>query len=117
MKNTKSRFRSELDGSLGAFWQKEAEKELARVKADLDSGRITIDEDGVARNCIGRVLMADMLEKVLMVTDRASEAATTAAREADQSSPSAGAAGGSTGFTYTPASKSALATVSVRTGS
>ena len=83
MKSTKSRFRSELDGSLGAFWQKEAEKELARVKADLDSGRITIDEAGVARNCIGRVLMADMLEKLLMVTDRADEAATTAAREAE----------------------------------
>ena len=83
MKNTKSRFRSELDGSLGAFWQKEAEKELARVKADLGSGRITIDEAGVARNCIGRVLMADMLEKLLMVTDRADEAATTVAREAE----------------------------------
>ena len=78
-----TRFQRELNGSLGPFWQKEAEKELARVKADLENGKITIDEGGVARNCIGRVLMADMLEKVLMVTDRANAAATAAAREAE----------------------------------
>ena len=64
-----TRFQRELNGSLGPFWQKEAEKELARVKADLDSGRITIDEAGVARNCIGRVLMADMLEKLSEVLE------------------------------------------------
>ena len=78
-----TRFQKELNGSLGPFWQKEAEKELTRVKADLENGKITIDENGIARNCIGRVLMADMLEKVLMVTDRADAAATAAAREAE----------------------------------
>lgn len=78
-----TRFQKELNGSLGPFWQKEAEKELARIKADLDNGRITIDAYGIARNCIGRVLMADMLEKLLMVTDQVNATATTEAREAE----------------------------------
>ena len=78
-----TRFMKELNGSLGAYWKAEAEKELARVKADLDAGRITIDEIGIARNCIGRVLMADLLEKLALVTDKADVAATNAAREAE----------------------------------
>ena len=79
----KTRFQRELRGDLGAFWQRQAEAELERVKADLDSGEITIDETGVARNCIGRVLMDDLLEKLLLVTDKADSAATRAAREAE----------------------------------
>ena len=71
-----TRFQQELSGKLGAFWQKHAEEQLAQVKADLDSGEITIDEAGVARNCIGRVLMDDLLEMVEMVTDKANRAAT-----------------------------------------
>lgn len=78
-----TRFMKELNGSLGAYWKAEAEKELARVKADLDAGRIIIDENGIARNCIGRVLMADLLEKLALVTDKADVAATNAAREAE----------------------------------
>ncbi len=78
-----TRFEQELSGSLGEFWRKEAEKELAKVKADLESGRITIDEFGIARNCIGRVLMSDMLEKLLLVTDRVNAEATKEAREAE----------------------------------
>lgn len=78
-----TRFQQKLSGKLGAFWQKHAEEQLARVKADLDSGEITIDEAGVARNCIGRVLMDDLLEMVEMVTDKADRAATQAAREAE----------------------------------
>lgn len=73
-----TRFQKELSGELGAYWEKEAQKELERVKADLQAGKITI-ENGVARNCIGRVLMSDMLEKLAMVTDKASVEATTAA--------------------------------------
>ena len=80
-----TRFQQELNGSLGPFWKQEAEKELAKVKADLENGRITIDENGIARNCIGRVLMADMLEKLLLVTEKADKAATIAAREAEAS--------------------------------
>lgn len=78
-----TRFERELNGSLGAYWKAEAEKELARVKADLEVGKISIDENGIARNCIGRILMADMLEKLALVTDEVDTAATTAAREAE----------------------------------
>lgn len=76
-----TRFEKELSGALGAYWKKEALKELERIKADFLTGKITIDESGVARNCIGRVLMSDMLEKLAMVTDRVSVEATTRARE------------------------------------
>lgn len=79
-----TRFQKELSGELGAYWEKEAQKELERVKADLQAGKITI-ENGVARNCIGRVLMSDMLEKLAMVTDKASVEATTAARDKEVS--------------------------------
>ncbi len=78
-----TRFQRELSGELGAFWQQHAKDELAKVKADLDSGEITIDEAGIARNCIGRALMDDLLEKLLLVTDKADSAATRAAREAE----------------------------------
>ena len=79
-----TRFQRELSGELGAYWQRQAEAELAKVKADLDSGAITIDEAGVARNCIGRALMDDLLEKLVLVTDKADSAATRAAEvEAD----------------------------------
>ena len=76
-----TRFQRELNGELGAYWKREAEKELERVKTDLQAGKITIDENGVARNCIGRVLMSDMLEKLAMVTDKVSMEATTVARD------------------------------------
>ena len=62
-----TRFQMELSGMLGEFWKKQAEHELQKVKSDLDSCRIAIDGDGVARNCIGRVLADDMLEKVELV--------------------------------------------------
>lgn len=78
-----TRFMQEISGELGEFWKHSAEKELAKVQADLDSGAITIDQYGVARNCIGRVLMDDLLEKVLMLTDKADKAATRAARAAE----------------------------------
>ena len=78
-----TRFMKELNGDLGAFWKAEAEKELARIKADLEAGKITIDENVVARNCIGRALMDDMLEKLALVTDKADRSATEAARAAE----------------------------------
>lgn len=80
-----TRFQRELNGELGAYWKREAEKELERVKTDLQAGKITIDENGVARNCIGRVLMSDMLEKLAMVTDKVSMEATTVARDKEVS--------------------------------
>lgn len=78
-----TRFMKELNGDLGAYWKAEAEKELARIKADLEAGQITIDENGIARNCIGRALMDDMLEKLALVTDKADRSATEAARAAE----------------------------------
>lgn len=78
-----TRFQRELSGELGAFWQRQAEAELAKVKTELENGEITIDETGVARNCIGRILMDDLLEKLLLVTDEADGTATRAARAAE----------------------------------
>ena len=76
-----TRFEKELSGALGAYWKKEAEKELERVSQDIKDGNITIDENGVARNCKGRALQSDMLEKVLMVSDTVNVEATRAARD------------------------------------
>lgn len=78
-----TRFEKELSGQLGAYWKASAEKELAAVKADLEAGKITIDEQGIARNCIGRVLMNDMLEKLTMVSGKVSVENTQAARDAE----------------------------------
>ncbi|HEL0590425.1 TPA: hypothetical protein TUT18_002018 [Streptococcus equi subsp. zooepidemicus] len=76
-----TRFERELSGALGAYWKKSAEKELEEIRKDLEAGKITIDENGVARNCIGRVLMSDMLEKLTYVTDEVDTEATKAARD------------------------------------
>ena len=65
-----TRFEKELSGALGAYWKKEADKELAKVKEDLENGNITIDEQGIARNCIGRVLQNDMMEKVAITSPK-----------------------------------------------
>lgn len=79
-----TRFKMELSGKLGEFWKKQAEQELQKVKSDLDSCRITVDGDGVARNCIGHALMDDMLEKVEMVApDCVNVSATRAAYAAE----------------------------------
>ncbi|HEL1285424.1 TPA: hypothetical protein TVQ88_001137 [Streptococcus equi subsp. zooepidemicus] len=76
-----TRFERELSGALGAYWKNSAEKELEEIRKDLAEGKITIDENGVARNCIGRVLMSDMLEKLTYVTDEVDEEATKGARD------------------------------------
>ena len=76
-----TRFERELSGALGAYWKTSAEKELEKIREELEQGLITIDENGVARNRIGRVLMSDMLEKLTRVTDAVDAEATTKARE------------------------------------
>lgn len=76
-----TRFQADLQGFNGEYWQKDAEKELQKVKADLEAGRITIDNLGIAYNSIGRALMEDMAEKVAMITDRIDLLATQTARE------------------------------------
>ena len=45
-----TRFERELSGALGAYWKNSAEKELEEIRKDLAEGKITIDENGVARN-------------------------------------------------------------------
>lgn len=64
----KSRFELELSGERGDFWKKDAEKRLEEVKKDIATGDITIDEDGVARNCLGRVVMSDMADIIELVS-------------------------------------------------
>ena len=76
-----TRFERELSGALGAYWKTSAEKELTRIRQELEQGRITIDKNGVARNQIGRVLMNDLLEKLTYITDAVDAEATAAARE------------------------------------
>ena len=76
-----TRFEKELSGALGAYWKQSAEKELEKVREELEQGLITIDGSGVARNRIGRVLMSDMLEKLTHITDTVDAEATTKARE------------------------------------
>ena len=75
-----TRFERELSGALGAYWKESAEKELEKIRKELEQGLITIDENGVARNRIGRVLMSDMLEKLTYITDEVDAEATAAAR-------------------------------------
>lgn len=76
-----TRFEREISGSMGEFWKKNAQKELDQIRSELERGEITIDENGIARNCIGRVLMSDLLEKLTYITDKVSVEATTKARE------------------------------------
>lgn len=76
-----TRFEREIGGFLGEFWKREAEKELEIIKNDLLTGQIVIDKDGVGYNCIGRVLMADMAEKVAYVDSRLNKEATANARD------------------------------------
>ena len=78
-----TRFQRELSGELGAYRKRQAEEALEKVRAELAAGEITIDAEGVARNCIGRVIMNDLLEQLCMVTDKVSETATRTAREAE----------------------------------
>ena len=78
-----SRFLKDLEGANGPFWQAEARKSLEKVRSDLEAGRITVDADGVARNCIGRALMDDLLEQLALVCDTADVEATRRVREAE----------------------------------
>ena len=78
-----TRFEQELSGALGAYWKASAEQELAEIREELAAGRITIDAYGVARNCLGRVLIGDMAQRVAYVTKAIDRDATAAARAAE----------------------------------
>lgn len=61
-KSKMTQFELELFGYKGIFWRKDAEKRLKETEEDIKTGEITIDRNGVARNCIGRVVMRDMMD-------------------------------------------------------
>ena len=76
-----TRFEREMSGELGEFWRNRALKELDDLQEELRNGEITIDRDGVARNCIGRVVVEDVLEKLTHITDKVDAEKTDAARD------------------------------------
>lgn len=59
-----TRFEREINGLLGEYWKKDALKKIENVKTEYDNGEITIDENGVAYNKIGRVVMDDIAEVI-----------------------------------------------------
>lgn len=79
----KTRFQKELSGELGEFWVKSAQAELESVRKDLEAGEITIDANGVAYNCIDRVVAPHILERLTYVTDRVNVEATKKASDAE----------------------------------
>ena len=58
-------------------WAKET---IAHVKSDMARGDITVDSDGVVRNCIGRCLMDDLLAVAVYVDSSISAENTQRAR-------------------------------------
>lgn len=76
-----TRFEREISGALGAFWKASAEKELQELQTQLADGKITIDENGIARNQIGRIVTSEILEKLSYITDKVDTEATQAASQ------------------------------------
>ena len=77
-----TRFVREWNGELGAFWQKNAHEEAARLLAQRDN--IEVEEDGAAKwKSNGNYLPADVVEKLIFAgADFFSTEATAAKREA-----------------------------------
>ena len=61
-----TRLERELNGELGQFWKTDAEKRVAKVAKEFKEGKITIDENHVLRNCIGRVVTREIQELFFM---------------------------------------------------
>lgn len=61
-----TRLQRELNGELGSFWKKDAEKRVAKVAKEFEEGKITVDENYVLRNCIGRVVTKEIQELVFV---------------------------------------------------
>lgn len=55
-----TRFDRELRGEYGEFWKKKAIQYLHKIEEEVFKGEITIDKQGVARNCIGRVVVDEV---------------------------------------------------------
>ena len=77
-----TRFAREWNGELGAFWQKNAHEEAARLLTQRDN--IEVEEDGAAKwKSNGSYLPADVVEKLIFAgADFFSAEATAAKREA-----------------------------------
>ena len=77
-----TRFAREWNGELGAFWQKNAHEEAARLLAQRNN--IEVEKDGAAKwKSNGSYLPADVVEKLIFAgADFFSEEATAAKREA-----------------------------------
>lgn len=76
-----TRFEKEIRGELGAYWKTQAENEVEKMDIEVAKGLITIDDDGVARNRIGRILMEDQMEILSFTNWKFSKEATRKARE------------------------------------
>jgi hypothetical protein len=76
-----TRFEKEIRGEFGAYWKTQAENEVERMKAEVAKGLITIDDDGVARNRVGRALMEDQMEILSFTNCKFSKEATRKARK------------------------------------
>lgn len=55
-----TRFDRELRGEYGEFWKKKAIQYLHKIEEEVFRGEITIDKEGVVRNCIGRVVVDEV---------------------------------------------------------
>ena len=76
-----TRFQQEISGMLGEYWLNSAKKELESVQSEFNAGKITVDANGVLRNCIGRVAVKEVCEKCKYIGIAFDEEETETARE------------------------------------
>lgn len=71
-----TRFAYDLRGDYGDYWKKYCEDKIAEVKGYFESGKIVIDEKGVAKWNCGRCFDDTILEPLTYVTDKVDVEAT-----------------------------------------
>ena len=77
-----TRFEREISGSLGAFWKKNAEKEVRKAVAQADE-KATVEADGAIKwDSNGRYLMDEFCEKLEYAGYNFSREATAEKRDA-----------------------------------
>ena len=77
------RFIRELNGDFGPFWKRNAEHEIELTKEEFNNGEITIDDNGIARNCIDNVLMDEKAYMVSLFNNKINLKATSDARSTE----------------------------------
>lgn len=75
-----SRLQQELSGELGEFWQKDAQKRIARAK-EMFENEANIENGVVSWKTNGSVIMSDMVELMLAAGCNFDPEATKVARE------------------------------------